>query len=55
MDEPTLPLDYPATPPMAAMSDLVRFGTSTWTYEGCQGQVYRRTYAKTSFARGVSG
>ena len=33
------------------LSSLIRFGTSTWTYEGWQGQVYRRQYAKTTFAR----
>lgn len=32
------------------LSPLIRFGTSTWTYEGWQGQVYRRQYAKTTFA-----
>lgn len=34
---------------------LVRFGTSTWTYEGWQGQVYLKTYAKTRFARECLG
>jgi uncharacterized protein YecE (DUF72 family) len=38
-----------------ALSPLVRFGTSTWTYEGWQGQVYQRTYAKTAFARECLG
>ncbi|UVT20090.1 MAG: DUF72 domain-containing protein [Nitrospira sp.] len=33
------------------LSPLIRFGTSTWTYEGWQGQVYLRQYAKTAFAR----
>ncbi|MGE3979364.1 MAG: DUF72 domain-containing protein [Nitrospira sp.] len=33
------------------LSPLIRFGTSTWTYEGWQGQIYRRQYAKTTFAR----
>lgn len=52
MDEPELPLGFPAPPhTTGAMSDLIRFGTSTWTYEGWQGQIYKRTYAKTSFAR----
>ena len=36
-------------------SPLVRFGTSTWTYEGWQGQVYKREYAKTAFARECLG
>lgn len=25
-----------------SLSPLIRFGTSTWTYEGWQGQVYKR-------------
>jgi uncharacterized protein YecE (DUF72 family) len=36
-------------------SPLVRFGTSTWTYEGWQGQVYRRQYAKSRFAQECLG
>ncbi len=38
-----------------SLSPLIRFGTSTWTYEGWQGQVYKRQYAKTSFARECLG
>jgi uncharacterized protein YecE (DUF72 family) len=38
-----------------ALSPLIRFGTSTWTYEGWQGQVYKRPYKKTSFARECLG
>jgi uncharacterized protein YecE (DUF72 family) len=38
-----------------APSPLIRFGTSTWTYEGWQGQVYKRPYKKTSFARECLG
>ena len=34
-----------------ALSPLIRFGTSTWSYEGWQGQVYIRQYAKSTFAR----
>ena len=34
-----------------SLSPLIRFGTSTWTYEGWQGQVYQRQYAKTKFAQ----
>ncbi len=34
---------------------LIRFGTSTWTYEGWQGQVYRRQYTKSTFARECLG
>jgi len=37
------------------LSSFVRFGTSTWTYEGWQGQIYRRKYAKTTFARECLG
>lgn len=39
----------------STLSPLVRFGTSTWTYEGWQGQVYLRKYAKTVFARECLG
>jgi len=38
-----------------SLAPLIRFGTSTWTYEGWQGQVYRRPYAKTTFARECLG
>ena len=34
-----------------ALSSLIRFGRSTWTYEGWQGQVYHKAYKKTTFAR----
>lgn len=37
------------------LSPLVRFGTSTWTYEGWQGQIYLKKYAKTTFARECLG
>ncbi|BFU91181.1 MAG: hypothetical protein NTAFB01_23680 [Nitrospira sp.] len=37
------------------LSPLIRFGTSTWTYEGWQGQVYQRQYAKTTFAKECLG
>jgi uncharacterized protein YecE (DUF72 family) len=37
------------------LSPLVRFGTSTWTYEGWQGQIYLKSYAKTTFARKCLG
>lgn len=37
------------------LSPLIRFGTSTWTYEGWQGQIYQRPYAKTAFARECLG
>jgi len=32
-----------------ALSELIRFGTSTWTYDGWQVQVYKRTYPKRRF------
>lgn len=38
-----------------SLSPLIRFGTSTWAYEGWQGQVYRRQYAKTTFAKECLG
>ena len=34
---------------VVSLSPLIRFGTSTWTYEGWQGQVYKRQYAKSAF------
>ncbi len=37
------------------LSPLIRFGTSTWAYEGWQGQVYLKKYAKTAFARECLG
>ena len=37
------------------LSPLIRFGTSTWTYEGWQGQVYLKPYAKSLFARECLG
>ncbi|MBH0201832.1 MAG: DUF72 domain-containing protein [Nitrospira sp.] len=38
-----------------SLSPLIRFGTSTWAYEGWQGQIYHRSYAKTAFARECLG
>lgn len=38
-----------------AHSPRVRFGTSTWTYEGWQGQIYKKSYPKTAFARECLG
>jgi uncharacterized protein YecE (DUF72 family) len=38
-----------------SISPLIRFGASTWTYEGWQGQVYHKQYAKTAFARECLG
>lgn len=32
-----------------ALSPLVRFGTSTWTYEGWKGEVYKQNYSKGRF------
>jgi len=37
------------------ISSLIRFGTSTWTYEGWQGQVYKRAYPKSRFAQDCLG
>ena len=37
------------------VSDLIKFGTSTWTYEGWQGLVYHRQYAKTKFSQECLG
>lgn len=39
----------------SAAFQLIRFGTSTWTYEGWQGQVYLRKYSKTAFTRECLG
>ena len=51
-DERTIRVQVEAT---MSVSPLVRFGTSTWTYEGWQGQVYQRQYAKSTFARECLG
>ena len=32
-----------------ALSQLIMFGTSTWTYEGWKGQVYNKAYPKSRF------
>lgn len=45
--------NFPHYGPLALPLD--RFGTSTWTYEGWQGQVYKRQYAKSTFARECLG
>jgi len=43
-------------PTMAlSLSPLIRFGTSTWTYEGWQGQVYTRQYPKNTFTQECLG
>ena len=53
MDTMTLfPTDPPSRPSISA---LVRLGTSTWAYEGWKGQVYKRQYGKTTFARDCLG
>jgi uncharacterized protein YecE (DUF72 family) len=41
--------------PRMALSPQIRFGTSTWTYTGWQGQVYQRKYAKTTFSKECLG
>jgi len=33
------------------LSPLIRFGTSTWTYEGWRGQVYHKDYSKGTFPK----
>jgi len=38
-----------------ALSPLIHFGISIWTYEGRQGQVYKRQYTKSTFARECMG
>ena len=38
-----------------SVSPLIRFGTSTWTYEGWQGQVYKKQYAKNKFVQECIG
>lgn len=55
MDELQLPFDPPGTTTTPTVPDLIRFGTSTWTYEGWQGQIYRRKYAPTAFTRECLG
>ena len=37
------------------LSPLIRFGTSTWTYEGWKGQVYLRQYPKSTFTQECLG
>jgi uncharacterized protein YecE (DUF72 family) len=39
------PTGLPTTP----LSPLIRFGTSTWTYEGWQGLVYKKSYPPSRF------
>lgn len=36
---------------MLTIPDEVRFGTSSWAYEGWQGLVYKRSYPKSRFAK----
>jgi uncharacterized protein YecE (DUF72 family) len=36
-------------PDAAPLSALIRFGTSTWTYEGWQGLVYKKSYPPSRF------
>jgi uncharacterized protein YecE (DUF72 family) len=37
------------------LSPLIRFGTSTWAYEGWQGQIYHKPYARSRFAQDCLG
>jgi hypothetical protein len=45
--------NFPTMP--HSLSPLIRLGTSTWTYEGWQCQVYKREYAKSKFAQECLG
>jgi hypothetical protein len=36
-----------------SLSPPIRLGTFTWTYEGWQGQVYKRQYAQEHLCSGV--
>ncbi len=38
-----------ALPPVSPLSPLVHFGTSTWTYEGWKGLVYKQPYQPSRF------
>jgi len=38
-----------------SLSHLIRFGTSSWAYEGWQGQVYHTPYAKSRFSQQCLG
>jgi hypothetical protein len=40
---------------LSPLSPLIRFGTSTWAYDGWQGQVYKQAYARTVFSRECLG
>ena len=37
------------------LSPLIRFGTSTWAYEGWQGQVYQKVYAQSRVSQQCLG
>lgn len=39
------------SPSSTSAAPLIRFGTSSWAYEGWQGQVYQRRYAASRFSR----
>ena len=36
---------------MAPLENIIRFGTSSWAYEGWQGLVYHRSYPKSRFSQ----
>ena len=38
-----------------SLSPLIRFGTSPWTYQGWQGQVYTRQYPENKFVQQCLG
>lgn len=58
VSQPSLFGDEPAAPPRPELQQLaaripatIRFGTSTWTYDGWTGDVYRRSYKGPQPAR----
>jgi len=49
-----IPIEEPVAEPYTedmSLSCLIRFGTSTWAYEGWKGQIYQKLYAKSRFSR----
>ena len=47
-------VQFPPTMSLS-LSPLIRYDTSTWTYEGWQSQVYHRQYAESTFIREYLG
>jgi len=53
-----MPIEEPIAEPYTddmSLSCLIRFGTSTWAYEGWQGQIYQKPYAKSRFSQQCLG